>query len=142
VGSVKFAIDKKTNQVVDALGEVVVGDHTKGKFLHILPRLWLPYKEIDVNHYRKGEPIYLDPFKDHENLSSEIKLSSTGVGQALNSRKMSRKCSTALWFTTSNIQDYRPEHNKSFLLPSANYKQESNQGIKHDWKTNKYRADK
>jgi hypothetical protein len=95
-----------------------------------------------VNHNRNGEPIYLDPFKDHENLSSEIELSSTGIGQSLNSSKMHRKCSLALWFCTTNVHDYRPEDNKSFSMPNANYKQESNQGIKHDWKTNKYRGNK
>ena len=49
----KFAIDKKTNQAVNALGDIVIGDHTKGKFLHILPRLLLPYAEIDLKSFRK-----------------------------------------------------------------------------------------
>jgi hypothetical protein len=87
--------------------------------------------EIESNPFNNMELAqkYLD---NAEKYSRKINMI---LNEIPSKSRSERRYKESFKVTTSKFEDYCPNSDKGFSMPNANYKQESNQRIKQDWKT-------
>ena len=92
--------------------------------------------EVESNPFNNTELAqkYLDNAEKYSRKHNMI------LNEVPSSSRSERRYKESFKVTTSNFEGYCPNRDKVFSMPNANYKQEQNSKLKHDWKHNRYRG--